>query len=100
MEKIEENKPIIEVMKKIVDPEIGVDIWTLGLIYDLKVKGKKVNIYMTFTSPMCPYGQILIDNLTEELKKKGFEAEIEIVFEPLWEPSEELKEILGIGLPF
>jgi len=101
IEELEEevDKKIIEVMKNIQDPELGVDIWSLGLIYDVH-KNNNLNIVMTFTSPMCPYGPQIVSELKSGLKEKGYEEEkinIDVVFNPLWEPSEELKEALGLG---
>ena len=92
------NKKIIEVMKKIQDPELGIDIWSLGLIYDV-IESEKLKIVMTFTSPMCPFGPQIVDELKSGLEGKGYNGKninIEIVFNPFWEPSEELREMLGV----
>ncbi|MBS3117954.1 metal-sulfur cluster assembly factor [Candidatus Woesearchaeota archaeon] len=94
------KQQVVEVLKTCLDPEIGIDIWTLELIYDIKLDGKKVHVKMTFTSPMCPYGPVLV----EEVKRKvgeldGVEnVDVEVVFDPPWEPSDELKATLGIGV--
>ena len=93
------DKKIIDTMKNVQDPELGVDIWSLGLIYDIK-ENSNLDITMTFTSPMCPYGPQIVSELKSSLKEKGYEEEkinIDVVFNPLWEPSEELKDALGIG---
>lgn len=89
---------VIEEIKKIQDPELGIDIWTLGLIYDIKILDEKnVHILMTFTSPMCPAGGLLISRVQEYLKDLGFEkVDVEVTFEPAWTPSNELREMLGI----
>ena len=60
------KQQVVEVLKTCLDPEIGIDIWTLELIYDIKLDRKKVHVKMTFTSPMCPYGPVLV----EEVKRK------------------------------
>jgi len=92
------KEEIVEILKKINDPEIMIDIWTLELIYNVDVQEDKVKIKMTFTSPMCPYGPQLI----EEIKTKVGEldgiknVDIELSFEPPWEPSEELRATLGV----
>ncbi len=96
---METDKKIINVIKNVQDPELGVDIWSLGLIYNIKQNGK-LDIVMTFTSPMCPYGPQIVSELKSGLKEEGYKEEnlnINIVFNPLWEPSEELKEALGMG---
>lgn len=93
----EENKRIIEVMKKVQDPELGLDIWTLGLVYDINAEGNNAGIKMTFTTPMCPYGPMIVAELKSGLKGIGIEnPKIEIVFEPLWQPSEEVRNALGV----
>lgn len=88
----------IEIIKTISDPEIQIDIWTLGLIYNVEVKdAKTINIKMTFTSPTCPFGPMMVDELKQKLEKKGFKTiNVEIVFQPVWEPSKELRMTLGI----
>ncbi|MBI4140242.1 DUF59 domain-containing protein [Candidatus Woesearchaeota archaeon] len=88
----------IEVIKTVQDPEIQIDIWTLGLIYNLDAKDvETIDIKMTFTSPMCPYGPMLVDELKGKLTSKGFKTvNVEIVFEPVWQPSEELRMMLGV----
>ena len=78
---------IIEVLKTIFDPEIPVDIYELGLIYEVKISdGGRVDIDMTLTSPNCP----VAESLPKEVEDKVAEmdgvtsAKVEIVFEPAW----------------
>lgn len=89
---------VIEVLKTVVDPEIYLDIWTLGLIYDIGIEGNTLKIRMTFTSPACPAGPELVQEIKEKTKVlPGIEnTDVEIVFTPPWEPSEELKMTLGL----
>ena len=54
--------PVIEITKEVTDPELGIDIWTLGLIYDIKLE-EKVKIILTLTSPMCPFGPQILGEL-------------------------------------
>ncbi len=85
------------VFKNYIDPEIGVDIWTLGLIYDLQVKDGTVMVLLTFTSPLCPYGPQMVEELEKLIKEQGAqEVQINLTFEPPWQPSEELREMLGV----
>ncbi len=88
----------IEVIKTVEDPEIRIDIWTLGLIYNIDVKEPETtDIKMTFTSPMCPYGPMIVEELKGIITTKGFKTlNVEVVFEPVWQPSEELRATLGI----
>ncbi|HLC85482.1 MAG TPA: metal-sulfur cluster assembly factor [Candidatus Nanoarchaeia archaeon] len=94
------NEQIIEMLKTVNDPEIGVDVYTLGLIYDISIKDEKtVDIKMTFTSVHCPYGPLIVEEIEKGLKDqlKFSAVNVNVVFEPKWEPSEELKAALGIG---
>ncbi len=93
------REDVIEILKTVVDPELFIDIWTLGLIYKVELPDTdKIYIQMTFTTVACPLAPMII----EEVKQKvgtldGVkEVEVEVVFEPLWEPSEELKAMLGL----
>ncbi len=92
------KKDVIEALKKVTDPEIGIDIWTLELIYDLKVEEEKVNIKMTFTTPMCPYGPMLLEEVKSKVKElEGVkEVNVDVTFDPPWEPSKELRATLGV----
>jgi len=85
-------------LKQVYDPEIQVDVWTLGLIYDIKVKEKKIHILMTFTTPMCPYGPMLLEEIKSRVKEDtdAEEVEIDVTFEPPWQPSEDLRMMLGV----
>lgn len=93
---------IIDVIKTCYDPEIPVDIYQLGLIYDIKIDDEaNVEIDMTLTSPNCPVAESL--PLEVEGKIKGISevksAKVNIVFEPPWDMSkmsEEAKLELGI----
>ena len=91
------QEKLIEILKNYKDPEIGIDIWTLGLIYKIEIDHDYIKITMTFTTPFCPYGPHMLEELKSIITKAGVKkVEIEIVFDPPWEPSEELKEMLGI----
>ena len=92
---------IIEVIKTIYDPEIPVDIYELGLIYDVFVnENKEAKILMTLTSPNCPVAETLPVEVEEKVKtlKEIDHAEVEITFDPTWTQdmmSEEAKLELG-----
>ena len=97
IDRLKAKKLIEEVFKKFMDPEIGIDFWTLGLIYKVEVKEDKVKVLMTFTTPHCPYAPMMIEELKEMILKKGAKsAEIEVTFDPPWKPTEELREMLGV----
>ena len=92
------KEEVIEVLKKIEDPEIHIDIWTLELIRELEVEDDKVKIKMTLTTPACPYGPALIQEVESTIKAiSGVKiVEIELVFSPPWQPSDLVKETLGL----
>ena len=95
------GEEIVRVLKTIFDPEIPVDIYELGLIYDVLVnEDNDVKVLMTLTTPNCP----VADSLPEEVKNKikeipqVNEVEIEMTFDPPWSKdlmSEEAKLELG-----
>ncbi|HLC85744.1 MAG TPA: metal-sulfur cluster assembly factor [Candidatus Nanoarchaeia archaeon] len=93
-----QHKQVVETLKKINDPEIQLDVYTLGLIYNIEIVEDKVNLRMTFTSPMCPYGPWLMQDIKTKVGTiEGVkEVNIELVFEPVWQPSQEVKIMLGM----
>ncbi len=94
---ITKEKLIEEVFKKYEDPELNIDVWTLGLIYDVKIKSNNVNIILTFTSPLCPFGPQMVEDLKGRIMNLGAKkVDIGITFTPPWKPSEELREMLGV----
>ena len=81
---------VIEAIKTCYDPEIPVNIWELGLIYDVEVaEGGDVAIRMTLTSPMCPVAESLPPEVEEKVRSvEGVrEAKVEVVWEPSWTPA-------------
>ena len=79
---------VIEVVKKIYDPEIPVNIYELGLIYKIEVDEKnKINIDMTLTSPNCPVAESLPIEVKENIKKvEGVsDVNLNLVWEPPWD---------------
>ena len=78
---------VVDVLKTIFDPEIPVDIYELGLIYEVKVNDAAfVHILMTLTSPSCPVAETLPVEVEEKVAgMKGVDgAKVEIVFDPPW----------------
>ena len=102
-EKVKEDlgEKIVETVKTIYDPEIPVDIYELGLIYDVFVnENMDVKVLMTLTSPNCPVAETLPMEVEEKIRSiEGVKsAEIEITFDPSWSQdmmSEEAKLELG-----
>ena len=77
---------IIEEIKKIYDPELPVNIYELGLIYDIKVDGSKAEIKMTLTTPNCPVAESLPKEVKEgAMQVEGIEdVDLELVWDPPW----------------
>jgi len=96
------GEKIVRVLKTIYDPEIPVDIYELGLIYDVLVnEDNEVKILMTLTSPNCPVAETLPVEVEEKVKSLDAikDAEVEITFDPPWTQelmSEEAKLELGL----
>jgi FeS assembly SUF system protein len=96
------GEKIIKVIKTIYDPEIPVDIYELGLIYDIMINENfDVKIIMTLTSPNCPVAETLPVDVEEKVKTvEGVKsATVEITFEPAWNKelmSDEAKLELGM----
>ena len=80
------KEQIIEEIRKIYDPELPVNIYELGLIYDINVDGKKAEIKMTLTTPNCP----VAESLPKEVKEGAMQVEgidnvdLELVWDPQW----------------
>lgn len=96
------GEQVVKVLKTIYDPEIPVDIYELGLIYDVYVnEDMDVKILMTLTSPNCPVAETLPNEVKEKIEKIGEvkACEVEITFDPPWSKdlmSEEAKLELGM----
>ncbi len=96
------GEKIVKVLKTIYDPEIPVDIYELGLIYDVFVnEDHEVKILMTLTTPNCPVAETLPVEVEDKVKsiKMVKDAEVEITFDPPWSQdlmSEEAKLELGM----
>ena len=91
MEKIEAIKQgVVDMLRTVYDPEIPVDIYELGLIYDVNVEESgNVAIRMTLTSPMCPVAESLPPEVEEKVRGVPgvTEVKIDLVWEPPWSPS-------------
>ena len=83
---MEIKNKIIDEIRKIYDPELPVNIYELGLIYDIKIVGKKAEIKMTLTTPNCP----VAESLPKEVKNGAMQVEgiedvdLELVWDPPW----------------
>lgn len=98
------SEQVMEALKPVQDPEIRLGIVDLGLIYGVEFQedGKKLVVRMTLTSPMCPYGPMLMAQVQDVINclPGPEEARVELVWEPPWDPrtmaSDEAKDVLKI----
>lgn len=95
------KEQVVDMLQQVYDPEIPVNIYDLGLIYDVAIDGDKIGIKMTLTSQYCPAAQSLPRTVKEALERiPGVrEAVVDIVWDPPWtrdKISEEGRKILGI----
>jgi len=95
-QKIDEIK---DKLKTIFDPEIPVDIYELGLIYDVRLKDKICEIDMTLTSPNCPEAQSIPNNVRKTVQSLGHydEVIVHIVWDPPWDKSK-MSEVAKLAL--
>ena len=89
------RKKIIDALKEVYDPEIPINVYDLGLIYDVKVnEALRVDILMTLTSPTCPTADFIKEMIKDAIM--GVDGvknvEIELTFEPMWTPDKITKE--------
>lgn len=95
------GEKVVDVLRTIYDPEIPVDIYELGLIYDVEVSTElDVKILMTLTSPNCPVAESLPEEVKEKVRSidEVNDVELELTFDPPWDKdmmSEEAKLELG-----
>ena len=91
---------VYDAIKTVIDPEVGFDIYALGLIYGVKVEGEHVHVTMTLSTRGCPLHEMMKQWTREAVEKiDGINScEVEIVWEPAWNitmASDEVKKALG-----
>jgi metal-sulfur cluster biosynthetic enzyme len=100
---------VIEILKQCYDPELPVDLWNLGLIYNIQIQESydetrsDVNIVMSLTTPGCTMGQQMAQDIKNKLEALDAvnQAFVEVTFDPPWNPemvSAEAREKLGVGV--
>ena len=93
---------VFEALKQVEDPELGMDIVELGLLYDVEVDGPRVKVIHSLTSMGCPAGPMIQEDIVRTAREVNGveEVEIELTWDPPWTPdrmSDDAKFILGIG---
>lgn len=92
---------LIEALRVVVDPELGVNVVDLGLVYGARVEDGLATVELTMTSPACPMGDLIIADARDELLRRFPDlrhVEVELTFSPPWSPermSNAAREQLG-----
>ncbi|MCP4808869.1 MAG: metal-sulfur cluster assembly factor [Proteobacteria bacterium] len=78
---------IDELLRTVIDPEVGLNIVDLGLIYDVEQSGEDIRVELTMTSPTCPMGDLIRDEIVEVLAARSAGmVGAHLVWEPAWTP--------------
>jgi metal-sulfur cluster biosynthetic enzyme len=102
LEDVSTKEDVKEALRQVEDPELGMDIVDLGLLYDVEVAGPRVRVVYSLTSMGCPAGPLIeqdIERVVNELPDVE-DVQTELTFDPPWTPekmSDDAKFILGIG---
>jgi metal-sulfur cluster biosynthetic enzyme len=96
------KEEVTEALRAVEDPELGMDIVELGLLYDVEVEGPKVKVIHTLTSMGCPVGPMIQENIDQIARSmpEVEDVEVELTWDPPWSPekmSDDAKFILGFG---
>ncbi len=94
------KEDVYEAIKTVIDPEVGFDIVSLGLIYDAKVEGDHVDVTMTLSTRGCPLHEMMVQWVKDAVLKLPDvnSVDVEVVWEPAWNismASDEVKKALG-----
>ena len=97
------KEDVIDVLYDILDPEIKVNIYDLGMIYDIKIENNNVVLDITLTSAGCPLADILEEDISSSFKEKGVNASLNWVWTPAWSidkiTPEGRDQLVSIGFP-
>jgi metal-sulfur cluster biosynthetic enzyme len=96
------KEEVVEILRTVEDPELGMDVVDLGLIYEVDVEDSKAKVIYSLTSMGCPAGPLIAQDMEGAIRQvEGIEdVELELTFDPPWTPdkmSDDAKFILGFG---
>jgi FeS assembly SUF system protein len=96
------KEEVVTVLKDCYDPEIPINVWDLGLVYDINIENDNVGVRMTLTAPGCMMGGMIAEEVKAKIKAMSGvkDAKVELVWDPPWTPdkmSEEAKAQMGIA---
>lgn len=80
---------VLEALREVIDPELGMNVVDLGLVYQVKVNEGRVHVHLTLTTPACPLGEQIVRDAQERVGAlEGVtEVQVDLVWEPAWSPS-------------
>jgi len=96
------QEEVMDALKEVYDPEIGYDIVSLGLIYNVGIDSENnVKVVMTLTTPMCPLAGFIVEEARRKVSEleKAEDVQLELSFDPPWSPdmvSDDLKRTMGL----
>ena len=96
------REEVLEALRGVEDPELGMDVVDLGLVYEVQLEGSKAKVLYSLTSMGCPAGPLIAGDMDGAIRQvEGIEdVELELTFDPPWTPdkmSDDAKFILGFG---
>ena len=96
------REEVVDALRAVEDPELGMDIVELGLLYDVEVEGPRIKVIHTLTSMGCPVGPMIQENVDQIVRAmpEVEDVEVELTWDPPWSPdkmSDDAKFILGFG---
>ncbi len=79
---------ITSCLENVIDPELGINIVDLGLIYNIHVNGNKISVDMTLTTPGCPMAGMLAGSVEQAVRQafEGTDVEVSLIWDPPWTP--------------
>ncbi|MFA6426854.1 MAG: metal-sulfur cluster assembly factor [Candidatus Magasanikbacteria bacterium] len=91
------REEVIEKLKTVLDPDIGIDVWTLGFIYEINIKENDAEIVMTLTTPLCHLQSFLKEEVENAVRELGFGTVfVRITFDPPWKLPEKVRNMMGV----
>ena len=95
-----DEREVLAALRQVLDPELGINVVDLGLVYDVAIDPGRIEVALTMTSPACPLGGQLKSEAEEALRRAapGRDVEVRLVLDPPWHPalmSEAAKRQLG-----
>ncbi len=84
-----DDSAVRDALREVDDPEAGMNIVDLGLVYDIRVGDERIEVDMTMTTPACPVTEMLVDEARAAIEAiaPGATVQVNLVWEPIWSPS-------------